>query len=225
MNEDIENAIEQIRTISDSIERTKKRSDVVGKMFIILGVVNFMNFILLTISSFLIFTYNEVALIGFGIDALMLLVFYVEFKKLLNKFKDSSNLYFLGFLRLFMFITFILPLILVAAKIFLYYTSDVNPIIVINQSININVIANLVLFLYAIISFTYSRRRFQTGAILMCVTFLLFVLYAQSAGITAEVYIYTMSVPFWSIAFNLIISVGYIILGIYLRSSELSNEY
>lgn len=223
MNEDIQSAMNQIKLINNSIEKAKNKGNIIGKMFIYFGIINLVNYILSIISSLFISSFSEFILIGVIINAIMLATLYLEVRKILKTSRYSTNIYFLGFLRLFVFITFLLPLILLAARFFLFYFTDIDPSLFIAQSTKIRVLSNLVLFFYALINFTNLSSLKRNISLIALAIFMIFVLYVMDIGLNFSLNNYVVSYYLWSIVLNLMFSIGYVIIGIRIRQKELQN--
>ncbi len=223
MNIDSKNAIEQIKIIGDSIENTKRNANTIYKLFLVVGIINLINFIagvflpiyVFSMSNFSVFISSTIEIIGY---ALMLMyfarIYYYE--------SNSSNKYYVSFINFFMIVNMLMPLISRLVRVTLSVFSDLSQISIMTGLGSINATVNIMLFIFSLVTCNvlFCKNRFLNNVLLIIISIAVmnFSFFEMSVTVGSGSHIFLRS-----IIYLLIISIGYIALGIAVKSRDINN--
>lgn len=222
MKSDVDKAISQVSVIHDAIERSQSRWEGLSKMLIAYGGVRLLLYVLqfcmVRFPTSLLCVIIEIVVKGVLYAGLL-----VYFALLYRREKGASDKYYLGCLNLFGFIIFALPLSTLLLNLAFNVGQNAQ---VQSQRMMLTgdqeQIANMLLFcLCAVICGLIRKRRGVTaGCIMILIVYLLLSVPLRDAGFIIPLIVTKIGTPrflYYGIYYNLVTSVGYIVIGVLLR--------
>lgn len=222
MKSDVDKAISQVGVIHDAIERSQSRWEELWRILIAYGGVRLFLYVLQSCmvwfpTSFLC------AIIQIVAKGVLYAGLFVYFALLYRREKGASDKYYLGCLNLFGFIVFALPLSSFLLNLALNFRQNAQ---VQSQRMTLmgdqEQIANMLLFcLCAVICGLMRERRGVTaGSVLILIVYLLLSVPLRDAGFIIPLIVTKIGTPrflYYGIYYNLVTSVGYIVIGVLLK--------
>ncbi|MPW24908.1 hypothetical protein GC105_03770 [Alkalibaculum sp. M08DMB] len=223
MKNNLENALEDIQIIKNSIGETKNNYYNLFKILLILGIINLISFtsrIILMILGIPIFL-KYVAIHNY-IGMFIYILFFIYFIKIYRQEKTSSNKYYLGFLSIFAGVTFLFPLfirILYILAIPLINEKMENFAI---QLESFSQLSNILLFCLFMIICSYILKKKSMIVISAVIFFVYLVISLIYHDIGFEISHSTTTafayVTVLNLYYNIVTSIGYIVTAIVLKN-------
>lgn len=223
MKSDVDKAISQVGVIHDAIERSQSRWEGLSRMLIAYGGVRLILFVLLSCRASLFPTNFLCVIIETVVKGVLYVGLFVYYILLYRKEKGASDKYYLGCLNLLGFIIFALPLSTFLLN--LAFNVGQNAQVQSQRMILMwdqEQIANMLLFcLCAVICGLIRERRGVTaGSVLILIVYLLLSVPLRDASFIIPLIVTKLGTPrfpYYGIYYNLVTSVGYIVIGVLLR--------
>ncbi|OEH84253.1 hypothetical protein BHU72_10585 [Desulfuribacillus stibiiarsenatis] len=217
-------ALNDIRTIRDSIGDSKSASSQIYKFMLYLGIINLIYFTIITVGAITLdlYTYQIASNTSKLLTTFLYVAVFIYFMKIYKKERSGSNKYYFSFLCVFAGVTFLLPIMMLLIRIMLYYMPFSNEKIV--ESIvylqNISMLSNILLFCTFIIICAVILRKIIMSSISAIIIFVYLVLSGVYNDIEFMISYSRLptSISLVSLYYHIVISFGFIILAIILRN-------
>ncbi|MCW3491624.1 hypothetical protein [Dethiobacter alkaliphilus] len=213
-------ALEDIRIIKTSIGENKGSFDKIYKFLLFLGIVNLVGF-MLTALGFFMFTLDDRYWMFIGnMNIVMHLLLFVYFVKVYKEEKISSNKYYLAFLNIFAGIVFLLPFLNLIMRFwvsFSVYYRDVSETFFKLREVSMT--SNILLFCFILVLcglFLKKTSMFFASAVI----FLLYLIFSVVYNVPTFDNIEGGSIPLLAIYYDLVKSIGYIVVATILKKNR-----
>ncbi|MDD3307796.1 MAG: hypothetical protein PHO29_11975 [Acetobacterium sp.] len=200
--------------------QNKKNNSTLYKIILFLGFFNLFFFAISMIQSIIITPnmFHSFYLINLFFKAIFYIFFFLFFLKLYRE-ESSTNEYYLGFLNVFAGIIFVFPLFQYLISVIFGYNASIESSANVSiQMQNLEMTFNIILLCVLITICSHLLKKNSMKFIATVVLFVYLVLFVIYNEITFDVGLSTISLL--KIYYDLSVSIGYIILGLLLRSKE-----
>lgn len=228
MDKDIQYALEDIGVIKKSIGESKNNIDIIRRLFMVFGVINLLQFLLITIAAMFFNQriYTRISFLVFILSSITFIIFFVYYVNLYKKEKNNSNKYYNGFLGAFAGVAFVFPLLTYIMQIISSYINQNNNalqadmhLLIIQMEHLVNIV--FVCFSITIIGYILKKRSPIYISIIVIIIYLGIDLFYSNVVILKGLSLASLTLN--RIYYDMVISLGYIIMALILKREDKLN--
>lgn len=223
MKKNIEDTLEDIFIIKNSIGNAKGNYNKLYKILIAFGVVNLIYYLTTIILSIMFKPHMIQPHFNIILNITIYTFLLIYFTKIYREERKSSNKYYLNFLSIWAIVTFLLPLLLFIIRIIINFNIHLEEkgrsLI---QLQYLSMLSNILLLCFCIMICGYilKKKRFIVISTVVLFIYLMLSSVYNNIGYTMNYSEIDITFPLSGIYYHLAVSIGYIIIAMILKHEE-----